>query len=88
MAAHVRTSQIALSAKRRPLQPECSAPTPAASRLNVLHRENVDESEILATLDPLFARYATSAKTAKASAISWFAAAWCALHRIVRGDRT
>ena len=27
-------------------------------RLNVLHRENVDESEILATLDPLFARYA------------------------------
>jgi len=27
-------------------------------RLNVLHRENVDEAEILATLDPLFARYA------------------------------
>ena len=27
-------------------------------RLNVLHRENVDEAQILATLDPLFARYA------------------------------
>ena len=27
-------------------------------RLNVLHRENIDEAEILATLDPLFARYA------------------------------
>ena len=27
-------------------------------RLNVLHRENVDEAEILAALDPLFARYA------------------------------
>jgi sulfite reductase (NADPH) hemoprotein beta-component len=27
-------------------------------RLNVLHRENIDETEILATLDPLFARYA------------------------------
>jgi len=27
-------------------------------RLNVLQRENVDEAEILATLDPLFARYA------------------------------
>ncbi|HEX6832782.1 MAG TPA: assimilatory sulfite reductase (NADPH) hemoprotein subunit [Rudaea sp.] len=27
-------------------------------RLNVLHRENVDEAQILQTLDPLFARYA------------------------------
>jgi len=27
-------------------------------RLNTLHRENIDETEILATLDPLFARYA------------------------------
>ena len=27
-------------------------------RLNTLHRENINETEILATLDPLFARYA------------------------------
>jgi len=27
-------------------------------RLNALYRENIDETEILAALDPLFARYA------------------------------
>ena len=28
-------------------------------RLNTLHRENIDEAQLLATLDPLFASYAT-----------------------------
>ena len=28
-------------------------------RLNTLYRENIDEPEILATLEPLVARYAT-----------------------------
>jgi sulfite reductase (NADPH) hemoprotein beta-component len=30
----------------------------AGDRLNKLYRENIDEAEILASLDPLFARYA------------------------------
>jgi sulfite reductase (NADPH) hemoprotein beta-component len=34
-------------------------------RLNTLYRENIDESEILQTLDPLFARYATESPDAE-----------------------
>ncbi len=45
-------------------------------RLNRLHRENIDEAEILATLDGLFARYAGGARRrVRASAISWCAPA-------------
>jgi sulfite reductase (NADPH) hemoprotein beta-component len=35
-------------------------------RLNRLHRQNIDEAEILATLDPLFAQYANERRTDEA----------------------
>jgi sulfite reductase (NADPH) hemoprotein beta-component len=34
-------------------------------RLNTLHKENIDETEILQTLEPLFARYAAESGNAE-----------------------